>query len=316
MTPARLEKWRKFAETLVVPTIEDAVPSFLSNWGETELPRHYRSLKEIDWTNYKRQMDQQKEVTQKHGETSELYYEVIALYGLGDAVWRRLITLVRNSESAAKYLSKLATAQCQALQDIAETHPEYLRQFPSESRRWPVLAGRDLAARQCLYGRKGGKLKPRSAGLLERLNQSETCSFDLGINRTGKPGRPRARDFDSPVKKLTVQLVDFIEKYRVLGIMKRPWPEWVRSAVALPDYNKNSAAAWFRVAWKILMRETDGHPESHPDLRKLGLHRAERAVTVNAEKKFMSGTREANIRNGIKIVLRQAFRTCAAFPRI
>jgi hypothetical protein len=75
----------------------------------------------------------------------------------------------------------------------------------------------------------------------------------------------------------------------------------------LPDFTVTTARKWAAIAWRLLCDDWGGHPERNPSVAKLGEHRRKHSVTQGAQNKPTPATERANIRDGIKESVCQAF---------
>jgi hypothetical protein len=92
-----------------------------------------------------------------------------------------------------------------------------------------------------------------------------------------------------------------------------PFPQWAFKCAALKPLSIEGAwKEWFDVAWEAVLEATNGHPERDPRLRPLGKFRNNRRVVKDGNAK--AGTREANIRDGIRSSLKRAFPAAALYP--
>lgn len=88
------------------------------------------------------------------------------------------------------------------------------------------------------------------------------------------------------------------------------WPDpLLKAAFELPPLTKASSSFWMeKFGWPFILKETGGHPELHPDLRKLGIHRKHHSTAESGR------TGEVNVRDGIKKLVTQALASMASPP--
>jgi hypothetical protein len=82
-----------------------------------------------------------------------------------------------------------------------------------------------------------------------------------------------------------------------------------QSALGVPPLTAKTRKLWFSTGWKALLVETNGHPEHHPYMRKIGTHYGDHSKNTGAQAKVTNATREANIRGGIRKQLWQSFKS-------
>lgn len=80
--------------------------------------------------------------------------------------------------------------------------------------------------------------------------------------------------------------------------------DWQKAAAKLKPFSAKASGTWFEIVWSALCADYEGHPEKDPKLRPLGLYRAKHSI--NRGGLTATGTRNANIRDGIKEKLKSA----------
>jgi hypothetical protein len=85
----------------------------------------------------------------------------------------------------------------------------------------------------------------------------------------------------------------------------------------LECFSAKTWVAWFEVAWAALCADNNGRPETDPELKKLGLYRAEHSTERYSGTQLVATTktRNANIRDGIKDKFRKAIQRLAEVPK-
>jgi hypothetical protein len=197
-----------------------------------------------------------------------------------------LMRLFQAATHTPILLDKLTPHQFEAIRSLARSNFS-----------WPVVI--------CLKP----ELLRRSLADLRRLGVGQLCSLNL---------RPTARwSAENPVTKWVMYLYDkVLYEWNLLMAVEAEGIEidenmldrWYRDIRSLPQLSKTTSDEWFdKALWPLLMRMTNDHPEQVKELRSFGRYRAGHTETAKPD----SQTAEANIRDGIKAKLRQAFNSLA-----
>jgi len=172
---------------------------------------------------------------------------------------------------AVELLATIATDAIQVLRGLAERQPELLRPFARKCACWPDMVAKHPGA------------KRRNDWLLEEL-QVGAESADAVNWRVDSPASQQA-------------------------LFLRNWLGINQVALGLPDLTHATRKKWFEAGWKCLLQATDGKPEEGEFLASIGQHRAKHSEYELHQTVSTKGTSAANVRDGIKTGLWQAFRT-------
>ena len=159
---------------------------------------------------------------------------------------------------AIECLFTSATYAANALSKLAETKPEIISAFARRKYNWPMLYSPSTAfsekALEFINQIELGKDLPFD---IRKLAKSDTLARQLvfevllNVDKIRRFRQLAARDKDP-----TSQSVQFSEFENRLG--------------TLPPLIKPTHGLWLEACWEYIKMQTDGHPENHPELRKLG----------------------------------------------
>jgi hypothetical protein len=202
---------------------------------------------------------------------------------------------LRGNENAIMALVEIASLSTSVLEEVALYHIEHVRRWAREDWAFPLL------------------VSPHPEFL-------STVSKRLELLEVGKsahapaPGVRRAWSIKTPANQIVFLRLRLMREIRasladptLLPAGKAlPWSASTRRSInRLPDSEEADKDGWFDCLWATVLDETSGHPELNQKLAVLGINRKDRYIS---KKGISSGkARQANIRDGIKKRLRQAF---------
>jgi hypothetical protein len=157
----------------------------------------------------------------------------------------------------AEALSEISEMLATAVGNLNDLPPEFLRPVARQRFQWPVIAGqhplqqkqvaKDLAAFQ--VGEATGWRRNARWG-------------------TGWGGKVSAASGEA------ICLLEILKANAALGrrVTKHDWqnwPAWAKKCRTLPPLTKATAPQWFKIGWQAILDETNGKPESVPELAAL-----------------------------------------------
>ena len=204
-----------------------------------------------------------------------------------------------GEDASTDYVFRVATQTTRLLLELAEDPSPTLLSIASCTPQWPFF-----------YSPKPNFLDSFQS-VLDRLKIGSACQ--LNVN-------PRSRWSSSvQARQWAMKVFLFVHEVKAAaagkiadgGAATIRWTELTKAAEKLPPLTKSTADLWIEnVGWPMILKATDGKPERHQQLRKLGLYRAKHTTTAKPGSK----TSESNIRDGIKQAVTQALRGMAAQP--
>ena len=185
------------------------------------------------------------------------------------------------------------------LNRLSVRDPKAVAEVASVSESWPVLVSR--LEESFLDARK----------LVNALNVGRASGLKVGpIN-----AKQKGISYHVPATREALRLKGVVESVMVTLLAtdtEAGAPEWFSDALQIPNlFGYDGWEGWFSIGWRQLLLETNGHPESREDLRKLGMHRA---GVSGRDKQHKRSDEADNIREGIQGRLRTAFKNISAFP--
>jgi hypothetical protein len=191
---------------------------------------------------------------------------------------------------------------------IERLSPNIQRSCAQETSKWPCLVSlSDLRSHSPVASRiRTVKLGSRP-GVGRPYPNESNCIINIIID-TLKKNQLAVQDLREAEAVKAQDPASFRRRFHV-----ERFPSWALKCADLKPLETDGAwKEWFEVGWEALLDATGGHPEKNRRLRPLGLYRIRR--TAARLGKTSSGTIEANIRDGIKTVIRRAFPAAALYP--
>lgn len=211
-------------------------------------------------------------------------------------IYRRAKT---GDEESTDYLFRLANRIPMLLMSVARTPSPLLLEMARSNPTWPFW-----------YSPKANMLA-EYADILRSLEVGRDCQLNVS--------RKARWSWEGEARKWAFMIWQEVQslKANVQGLQNDfpnvhiEWTELTKAAWNLPPLTKETVKLWMAaVGWPLVMVRTEGHPEKHPQLRKLGRHREGHTATSARGSK----TSESNIRDGIKKLITQALRNMASTP--
>ena len=225
----------------------------------------------------------------------------------------------RSSGSAAWSLHRLTYLAVDQLGLLAGQKEGLLRPIAETSMVWPAFISphRDFAV--------------ANKRLLETLKVGNRSLLKI----VPKNGQKKQWSLSTPATKIASVLVREIEGWRcyyrakardaadpalariaaVHGLPKAwkpsPMDVFAGDFMALDNFNDLTAKAWFELGWKLILRQTGGHPERFSNLREMGERRRQHSNEIGQQDKVTPATGDCNVRDGIRDRLQKAFRVIA-----
>lgn len=217
-----------------------------------------------------------------------------------------------DRSSAACALHSLAHLAVDSLGQIARKYPAVLRPIAEKSVVWPAF----ISAH--------GDFEKANRELIKRLNVGAHHFFRFTFP-SGKPGKRWS--MRTPANAYAVEMLKALfvlqctcrsldrdrRDKQLQKVLRRNGietsdptfltPKLFKQILTLKPICRATVQQWFDAAWKVVLDQTDGHPEKDPQMRQLGVHRKEHTGTSKSGSK----TSESNIRDGIKQRLQVAF---------
>ena len=226
-------------------------------------------------------------------------YAVEALQAAMEELRSQLQFLIEiGEEKAAVAMADLARKTTQKLISISDSHRNILKPVAETQPNWPMLRGRTPASdegEQFIKSLNVGGAVPIGEAAFSKIPETKL------------------------IQKCAMALLTRLEHWRTKSGSEfyfywpnNPPTEAERRAFSLPAFATNSWSESLDLAWKILLEETQQHPEKVPTLREFGIYRREHTEltsTLRPGQSFRS--RESNIRDGIKERLKQAIKRLA-----
>lgn len=224
--------------------------------------------------------------------------------GSGDAA-RRLVGFARRS---LMYLNMLTLVRQDLFRPIARMSPQ-----------WPALISWHPDSRI------GTKAKPRGLGvMLKQLQVGEDCQYNVSslvrwnINHSWATRCANTMveivQWNQMVMPHLIRVEQLLKKSPSTEYRMAKIPEWARRCAKVPRLSKQTVPLYFALGKAALMEATGGHPERVHELRPLGRYRANEFSKRGIGRKgtLSIGTREANIREGIFNIVKQALTSLAS----
>jgi hypothetical protein len=218
--------------------------------------------------------------------------------------------------SAAWALHRLTYEAVNALGEIARRKPSLFRPIAETSVAWPAFISWH------------GDYTKENLELMKCLGLGEKHFFRFKFLK-GKRGKRWS--LRTPANRFAIRIIqklfarqctcraferDRLDK-ELMEIYKRHGFEVPRitfqsakltkQILALEPLSVDTIDEWFDAGWNLLLEETQGHPERHPDLRQLGTYRKAKTIAANLTPNLGGKASESNIRDGIKERLKRAF---------
>jgi hypothetical protein len=197
---------------------------------------------------------------------------------------------------ALEAIADLAIGATDELNRHSRSAPESVQAIARRRFLWPFLRGP----------------KPRFGDDHEKLMED----IQLGRETPFSEEAVERADPDNIIQRTAMILLCRIENRRSnTGFQFTPLAEWEIKAAKLEPFCHDTWYDWFNVAKEALCTEYDGHPETDPELRKVGRYRSNHYEEKSVKKRGTNRTREQNIRDGIREALRRPIRALANFSR-
>jgi hypothetical protein len=209
---------------------------------------------------------------------------------------------VNGDQEALAALADIGISVTRTLSDLARRETERVRPIARCRYFWPFLKARrerfgdahkDLVKRIEL-----GHEAPFSEEAVSRIRETNVCV------RMAMKGLCR------------------IELYRhknpaLERMLSKAMLKWEEAAMRLKPFSAKTWPRWFEVAWQAVLTDHDGHPERDPELKRIGLYRAEHSTEKygGTQPAATPKTRNANIQDGIRERLQKAIKQLANLPK-
>lgn len=163
------------------------------------------------------------------------------------------------------------------LSEMARRYPEKVRTWSRSQNTVPVLTGKNKSHR------------------VELDNDLEAYDVGAASPYHANPlGGKKAPDFSTLKNRIAGALAQHIRLHDP----------------SLPDLTKRNAKRWAEVGWELILQSTDGKPENHPELKKLGSSKS------NVSGRSGTRTKAADVRSEIFSSIKEAFTMIASAPKI
>lgn len=281
-------------------------------WLEANKPPSYLGRKNSSYSSLER------ESLERQRFTVEYLKRQILWYPRPNTTWRDYAVEVASfrAREGLRHLQELAFAKDQqALSAIVSVGVSATRILTELSSRTPNRVA-PIARRHFFWPFLKAQ-KERFGDDHKRLVKEIELGYDTPFSEAAAS---RCRADNTAVKRI-MMLLSRIESFRhkenlIFRDPESEWREWEREATRLKRFSANTWPAWFETAWRALLADHEGHPERDPELRKIGLYRADHSTDKYSGTQTVASakTRDANIRDGIREKLRKTVERLAVFP--
>jgi hypothetical protein len=189
------------------------------------------------------------------------------------------------------------------LTGVSCRQPELVAKIASQRFAWPVLLARHPG-----FARE-------TNGFLKRIQLGEACPYYSKSNQwgIGWGGKISVATLWAEGIHATIEAnrshLRIAKRLGRNNELKAEWkkiPQWAKDCLTLKPLTRDTAPQWFEVGWQAILDETNGKPESVPELRALGEHRAQHSEHSGQQKRTTPRTAAVNIRARIKERIAQA----------
>lgn len=227
------------------------------------------------------------------------------------------VRAVDGEEGAATTLVDAATLFAVKVKELSLKQPELFRSLARQRCEWPsvisfhrdweleneeIIKASELGAEHPLSKMK--KISKRAARLQQTrqvLHVTANRLVDL-VEATRQSLQRFVLPKESWSHKKGSRKTTLDDVERMAG---KTLPHWMVDASYLDALSKSNAKMWFNVGWVAIYDLMNERPEELPRLKEVGEYRRMRRKDAGGGK----GTRETNVREGVKIQLRKAFLT-------
>jgi len=198
-------------------------------------------------------------------------------------------------------LADIATAATKTLNDLSRHAPEQVQPIACRRFFWPFLKARNER-----FGDDHKKL-------VKEIGLGDEAPFSVEAVARVRPTNIAVR--------IAMTLLCRLESYRhknpaLEDLMSAPLPEWKAKAMRLEPFSAGTCPDWVEVAWQALLSDCNGHPERDPELKNIGLYRADHSTDrySGSQRVATAKTRNTNIKDGIREKLKKAIQRLSKSP--